>query len=218
MDDVAKPSPSGDDKLPNLTLERDLAKPSMQRSPRQTRASWALGIGALGVLIGMAGIGAALWLHEQGQSETRRLASEVAQLRLSLDLYARGNGAASAEDVEALAARLTTLEENGITVSLPPIGPASIPQSATADAGNEDCLPLGMRILVTEGDNYSVCGQPLSIDVAQVANGYLVLGDGTTIASGGSILVPGSTTCSIGVTSGGDEGITGYAEIRVTCA
>jgi len=49
-----------------------------------------------------------------------------------------------------------------------------------------------------------------------VDNGYITLSDGTSVPSGGSMPLPGSP-CMIAVTSGGDEGVTGYAEIRVSC-
>lgn len=181
---------------------------------------WALVLGALGLVAGLSGLAAAAWLHETGQVETRRLASEIAQLRVSLDLYARGAGigASAQADGEALAElanRLAILEQ-GQSIA-PPAAAAVASDPAAPAAANEDCLPSGMRILVAEGDSYPICGQASVINVAQVTNGYIVLADGTTIASGGSIVLPGSPSCTIGVTSGGDEGLTGYAEIRVTC-
>lgn len=180
---------------------------------------WALVLGAWGLVAGLSGLAAAAWLHETGQVETRRLASEIAQLRVSLDLYARGAGIgapaqADGEALAELANRLAILEQ-GQSIA-PPAAVAPDP-AAPAAASNEDCLPSGMRILVAEGDSYPICGQASVINVAQVTNGYIVLADGTTIASGGSIVLPGSPSCTIGVTSGGDEGLTGYAEIRVTC-
>ena len=73
-----------------------------------------------------------------------------------------------------------------------------------------------MRILVAAGDSYPICGQNTAITVANVDNGFMSLSDGTMVVSGGTMPLPG-TSCMIGVTSGGDEGVTGYAEIRVTC-
>ena len=182
---------------------------------------WALVLGALGLVAGLSGLAAAAWLHETGQVETRRLASEIAQLRVSLDLYARGAGIgaptqADGEALAELANRLAILEQ-GQSIAPPAAAAVAPDPAATAAASNEDCLPSGMRILVAEGDSYPICGQASVINVAQVTNGYIVLADGTTIASGGSIVLPGSPSCTIGVTSGGDEGLTGYAEIRVTC-
>ncbi|MBE7732977.1 hypothetical protein [Devosia faecipullorum] len=196
---------------------RNLATPA-----KASRLSvFALILGAMGLIAGLSGLATAAWLHEAGQVEARRLASEIAQLRVSLDLYARGAGnnvpaRAEGEALAELANRLAILERGQSIV--PPAAAALAPDpAAPATAGNEDCLPSGMRILVAEGDSYPICGQSSIINVAQVTNGYIVLADGTTIASGGSIVLPGSPSCTIGVTSGGDEGLTGYAEIRVTC-
>lgn len=176
----------------------------------------ALVLGTLGMICGLAGLGAAIWIYTEGQAETRRLASDIAQLRVSLELYARGASANPGADQSGLldlSNRLAILEQNWRSSTVPL--PTSTAPVATAST-NEDCLPSGMRILVAEGDSYPVCGQSGSVNVGQVANGYIVLLDGTTIASGGSIPLP-QTQCTIGVTSDGDEGLTGYAEIRVTC-
>lgn len=205
-----------------ITLPRD-SRPAPETGlppsprPRPYRPVLATIIAIVGLAAGLAGIGAAAWIYAEGQAETRRLASEIAQLRVSLDLYARGNSqqATSSDGAQLadLANRLAILEQNWRDTPAP--APAS-PITTQATSSNEDCLPSGMRILVAEGDRYPVCGQPAEVNVAQVADGYLMLNDGTTIASGGSTLLPG-TRCTIGVTSGGDEGVTGYAEIRVTC-
>lgn len=183
-------------------------------APPHRPSKWPLILGFLGFVSGLAGLGAAAWIYTQGQAETRRIASEIAQLRVSLDLYARNGNAleSGANGLEDLENRLTALERMADVGATP--APAASP--APAATANEDCLPPGMRILVAEGDSYPICEQSAVVNVAQVANGYVVLLDGTTIASGGSILLAG-TPCTIGVTSGGDEGLTGYAEIRVTC-
>jgi len=176
----------------------------------------AVVLGTLGMVCGLAGLGAATWIYTEGQAEMRRLASDIAQLRVSLELYARGASANPGTDQSGLldlSNRLAILEQNWRSSTVPL--PTSAAPAATAST-NEDCLPSGMRILVAEGDSYPVCGQSGSVNVGQVANGYIVLLDGTTIASGGSIPLP-ETQCTIGVTSDGDEGLTGYAEIRVTC-
>ena len=54
------------------------------------------------------------------------------------------------------------------------------------------------------------------IDVSLVDSGYITLVDGTLVPSGVAVPLPNSA-CTISVTSSGDEGLTGYAEIRVTC-
>lgn len=187
------------------------------RRGRQARGGTTLPIllGLFGLLAGLGGLAAAAWVHIENQAETRRLATEIAQLRVSLDLYAQKSGQADSGALTELANRLAVLEQNWRTSSVPAPAAATA-TAAPAASGNEDCLPEGMRILVAEGDSYPICGQPVNVEVGQVANGYMVLVDGTTIASGGSMPLPGSS-CTIGVTSSGDEGLTGYAEIRVTC-
>lgn len=182
--------------------------------PRSRMAAFALGLGLVGLVCGLAGLGAAAFIYNQGQTEARRLASEIAQLRVSLELYAQRAGTVDQSGLAELSARIGALEEAGqaSAVQLPPIAPAAAASSGPVD----DCLPSGMRILVAQGDTYPICNQPVSVAVGQVADGYIMLSDGTTIASGGSTLLAG-TPCTIAVTSGGDEGLTGYAEIRVTC-
>ena len=204
-----RPVRTADEPVTNISDATQSHNYSRRRSGRM-----ALWIGLLGLLTGLSGLAAAAWVHTETQAEIRRIASENAQLRLSLDLYARNMAPADSGALTELANRIAVLEESWRSNPAPTA--AAPPQAADAPAANEECLPSGMRILVAEGDSYPVCGQNGMVNVAQVANGYIVLLDGTTIASGGSILLPGSP-CTIGVTSGGDEGLTGYAEIRVTC-
>lgn len=192
---------------------------SRQRKPSRGSISGRIGIalGLMGVLIGLGAVGATSWLQMQTQQEILRLSTELAQLRISLDLYAR-NAIAAAPPAPA-----AEPEPAAVTGALPEIAPpgADTPTAASAEAApaatdNQDCLPAGMRLLVAAGDSYAVCGQTASVDVATVDNGYVMLKDGTTVPSGGTMPLLGSA-CTIGVTSSGDEGLTGYAEIRVTC-
>ncbi len=220
-----QPDEERSDQDDKITLTREMREdhelPKYVESARQPKPSRlsgiALVIGLAGLACGLAGLGAAAWIYNEGQAETRRLASDIAQLRVSLDLYARNAGTATqadSPDLTDLSNRIAVLEQNWRTSSVPT--PQAI-APAPSTASNEDCLPSGMRILVAEGDSYPICGEASAkVDVGQVANGYVMLLDGTTIASGGSTFLPG-TQCTIGVTSSGDEGLTGYAEIRVTC-
>jgi hypothetical protein len=73
-----------------------------------------------------------------------------------------------------------------------------------------------MRLLVAAGDIFPICGVGTSIEVMTVSNGYITLTDGTTVPSGSAVPLVG-TACMIGVTSNGDEAVTGFAEIRVSC-
>lgn len=187
-----------------------------QRPPRAPQGPILLA--TIGLVLGLAATGIAAWTYMDGQREILRLSTELAQLRVSLDLYAR-NGAGSSTALADLAERLDSLEQNwrGAAVPLPETASA---EEAAAPAqpspGGEDCLPPGMRLLVAAGDNYPICGENASVEVGVVDNGYIALADGTTVPSGATMPLPDSA-CTIGVTSDGDEGLTGYAEIRVSC-
>jgi hypothetical protein len=176
------------------------------------------GLVALGaILFGISAFAFSGWVYVEGQREIVRLSTELAQLRVSLDLYARSGP--SGARLTDLTERLTALEQEALSNAVPmPSAPAVEAEaaSAPAPAAAEDCLPEGMRLLVAAGDSYPICGQPAEVAVSFVDNGYITLSDGTSVASGGTTPLPGSA-CTIAVTSGGDEGLTGYAEIRVTC-
>lgn len=167
------------------------------------------------VLFGIAAFAFSGWIYSQNRQEILRLSTELAELRISLDLYTRNGG----EDgsLAALEGRLSEIEEAMAGSSVPmPTTAAAPPAADPASSDQGDCLPVGMRLLVAAGDAYAVCDQPGSVDVSVVDNGYITLSDGTSVPSGGSMPLPGSP-CMIAVTSGGDEGVTGYAEIRVSC-
>jgi hypothetical protein len=197
--------------------------PADRAGARPSRLPLLLGV--TGAVFGLAALGITGWSYVEDQREIRRLATEVAQLRLSLDLYARGSDAAETAAPSAvsdpaltdLANRLAILEQNwrGNAVPSPTTSvPTAVGVQATPD--DADCLPSGMRLLVAAGDSYPICGQPAAVSIGQVDNGFIVLSDGTAVASGGTMPLPNSS-CTIGVTSSGDEGLTGYAEIRVSC-
>lgn len=176
------------------------------------------GLLALGaILFGLAGFAFSGWVYVEGQREIVRLATEVAQLRVSLDLYMRSG--TNTADLADLTERLTELEQAARSNAVPmPTAPANATDAAaTPTPSGEDCLPEGMRLLVAAGDTYPICGQAAEVSVSFVDNGYITLSDGTSVASGGTTPLPGFPACTIAVTSGGDEGVTGYAEIRVNC-
>lgn len=199
--------------------------PSPRRRRRLPRATTTLSVVA--ALVGVTSLAASAWIYSETRRETLRLATDLAQVRLSLDLYARSIGTATPAtpavtspnaELSDLYNRLAILEQNwrsGAT-ALPAIAPSTATPAPTSAGAGDDCLPSGMRILVAAGDSYPICGQNTAITVANVDNGFMSLSDGTMVVSGGTMPLPG-TSCMIGVTSGGDEGVTGYAEIRVTC-
>lgn len=190
-------------------------RPAARDLSRPRRLSSVLAFGA--VLLAMSALAFAGWIYAEGQREILRLSTELAQLRVSLDLYIR-NGSGEAVDLTAMTDRLAALEQrvSGEDVPMPAAPTPATPETTSAADANADCLPEGMRLLVAAGDSYPICEQSAVVSVSFVDNGYITLDDGTSVASGGTMPLPGSA-CTLAVTSGGDEGLTGYAEIRVTC-
>jgi hypothetical protein len=201
---------------------------SRNAKPRGRRGRPGLFVGGVAALVGLASLATSVWVYSEMQREMLRISTEMAQLRLSLDLYAQRSGAAPVSSAAApadssaladLQNRLSILEQNWRggaagtqpSAALPAIGGPTV--SAESDG---DCLPSGMRLLVAAGDTYPICGTDAVIEVMNVSDGYISLTDGTTVPSGGTAPLSG-TACLIAVTSGGDESVTGFAEIRVSC-
>lgn len=238
MDDKPSEKPSPETKSVGETpdvLVGDIESSVLtaRRRPRRRRLKKSLIFSVCASIIGLGALAASAWIYTDMRREMVRVSTEIAQLRISLDLYVqRGNAAAAkpatstsaeAPDAAALSAlenRLAILEQNwrGVAAAAD-AAPATTPTPAGPTASTEsdgDCLPSGMRLLVAAGDSYPVCGTETTIEVMNVNNGYISLTDGTTVPSGGTVPLPG-TACMIAVTSGGDEATTGFAEIRVTC-
>ncbi|WP_172125687.1 MULTISPECIES: hypothetical protein [unclassified Devosia] len=213
-DDVATPEPA----------ERPLPPvPARQRFGGERLLSFVAGLVAVGA------IAASAWVYTDTQRDIRRMSSDIAQIRVSLELFNQqlasppAAAAASGEDpLVELSNRLAILEEDwrNQSANTPPAGalpplPDAAPAAATAASGG-DCMPAGTRFLVTGGDNYPICGNGAEVNVAAVEAGYVALADGTTIPNGGNALLRG-TTCTVAVVSSGAGGMTGYAELRVNC-
>jgi hypothetical protein len=118
---VDRPDTDGEEKKIG-SVETPAVEPSDIRAiptplpvARPSRAPLVLG--GLGAILGLAALGVAGWSYLDGQREVLRLASEVAQLRVSLDLYARGSEPAEAvpaiDDTALtdLSERLSSLEQ-----------------------------------------------------------------------------------------------------------
>lgn len=171
-------------------------------------------------LVGIAALGASAWVYTETQREIVRLSTDMAQLRVSMELFARQQGAISGTDGESLADlsnRLSILEESwrdapATATAAPPAASGNATANTAASEG--DCLPSGTRVLMAAGDSYPICGIAGEVSIGAVDNGFISLADGTVIAAGGNIALAG-TGCMIGVVSAGD--VTGFAEIRVTC-
>jgi hypothetical protein len=202
---------------------------SRNAKPRGRRGRPALLLGGVAALVGLASLATSVWVYSEMQREMLRISTEMAQLRLSLDLYAQRSGAAPAAtsvaapaDSSALADlqnRLSILERNwrgGAAGAQPSAALPAIGGPTVSTESDGDCLPSGMRLLVAAGDTYPICGTDAVIEVMNVSDGYISLTDGTTVPSGGTAPLSG-TACLIAVTSGGDESVTGFAEIRVSC-
>lgn len=194
-----------------------------EAGPKRRRRRAVAALGGLGAAIGLVSLAASAWTFMEMQRELLRVSTEVAQLRLSLDLYVQRDGtepvpAGENPDLSALENRLAILEQNwrGAEAAAQPAAVPAIAGPTVSAQSDGDCLPSGMRLLVAAGDAYPVCGTETAIEVLSVSNGYISLTDGTTVPSGGTVPLPG-TACMIAVTSGGDEATTGFAEIRVTC-
>ena len=204
---------------PDVSAEARQAPPHAAPRRRPARRG-SLVVAFVASLIALAALGAAVWSYTETRRDILRLSTDIAQLRLSLELYARtlttpaGTPAGDADRLDDLANRLAILEQ--AWRAAPSAAPAPTATTPATAAPGAECLPVGMRLLVAAGDRYPVCASSASVDIAGVDNGYVALADGTTIPSGGTMPL-GDSGCMIGVTSSGDEGLTGYAEIRVTC-
>lgn len=199
-------------------------EPARRRLPLANVLSFVVG------LVGIAAIGAATWVYVETQRDIDRISTDIAQIRLSLELFGQRNPAGAAttgggDSLLDLSNRIAILEQNwrgsiftpgDATVQAAPTPGFTPPPTQPAAASAGDCLPTGTRFLVTSGDSYPVCGIAANVEIGAVDNGFLSLADGTIIASGGNIGLPG-TSCMIGVVSAGEDGMTGFAEIRVTC-
>ena len=170
-------------------------------------------------LVGAAALGSGAWVYAETQREIMRLSTDIARLRVSIELFSRQQGVPSGTDSATftdLSNRLAILEENwrGAPVNSLPALPAAAATPTGAAAG--DCLPTGTRFMVAAGDSYPVCGTGAVVEIGSVDDGFIALSDGTIIAQGGNIALPNSA-CMIGVVPTEGGSITGFAEIRVTC-
>jgi hypothetical protein len=175
-------------------------------------------------LLAVGAIAASAWVYADTQRDIRRVANEIAQIKLSLELFNRQSrltgGTGGGEALQALENRLAILEESWRGAPQPGAGiaaqPAAAPTDAAAGGAAGDCIPSGTRFLVTAGDRYPVCGTSGTIEVLSVGALEVTFGDGTAIAMGGSAVLPG-TSCTVAVLSASGEGLSGYGELRVNC-
>lgn len=206
---------------PEVTVAAE-AKTASAVQPRPPRKpiGWSNILAFTVGLVGVAAIAAAAFTYTDTRREIVRLSTDLAQVRLTLDLLRQGTPSAAGTSTDTAAVadlenRLAVLEENWRTspATAPPaaVAPAT---TATADAG--DCLPTATRFLVSAGDTWPVCNSPAVVEVASVEPGYLTLLDGSVVAAGGNFPLLGSA-CMLAVLSAGTAELSSYAEIRVTC-
>jgi len=191
--------------------------------PTRRRPNSLLSI-AVGV-IGLAALGASVWVYAETQREMKRVATDIAQIRLSLELFGRqqtpsGGAASSDAALLDLSNRLAVLEADqrmgGAAVPPSALPAVSAATSEPTVATGGDCLPVGMRFMVSAGDSYPVCGTTGVVGIASVDDGYITLADGTIVAQGGTVALA-NTQCMLGVVPSDGGGLSGYAEIRVAC-
>lgn len=182
------------------------------------RRRWDTALSITLGFVGVAALAAAAWVYADTRREIGRLRTDIAQIRLSLELFGRQQGTtpapapAAPPDLADIIERLDILEQTWRSAPAPVAAP---PATAAPAAGDGDCLPTGTRFLVTSGDVYPVCGVGAEVAVAAVDDGFITLADSTVIARGGTFPLAG-TACMLSVVSAGPE-LGGYAEIRVTC-
>ncbi|GLQ54121.1 hypothetical protein [Devosia nitrariae] len=176
-------------------------------------------------LVAVAAIAAAAWVYTETQRDMRRMAADIAQIKLSLELFGRQQVSASPAPadtgadtsvLEALENRLAILEESWRAGSTPA---AAVPAEAATDASAgplTDCVPQDTRFLVTAGDDYAVCGTESRVTVAGVGQSEITFAGDRAIVVGGSMALEG-TSCIVAVLSANADGLSGYGEVRVSC-
>ncbi|HTM77459.1 MAG TPA: hypothetical protein VL133_07515 [Devosia sp.] len=193
------------------------AEPGVPETRPARRAGTAL-IFVVG-LVAVAAIAVSAWVYTETQRDLNRVASDIAQIRLSLQLFGQqrpGDIAVPASDaVQDLSNRLSILEQ-AWRAETPATGDAAQPAATASTGPQTDCIPQGTRFLVASGDSYAICGTPAVVAVSEVAASYVSFTDGTIITAGGNAFLTG-TKCTLAVVSSGADGMTGYAELRVGC-
>jgi hypothetical protein len=209
--------------LPGVS-KSDIGEP--ENRPTKPPQSTRLFVFIVG-LVAVAAIAASAWVYTETQRDLNRVATDIAQIRLSLQLFSQqrpGDIAVPAtESLQDLNNRLSILEQNwrgqppagaSTTAALPATpGPST---ATTATGPQTDCIPQGTRFLVANGDSYPICGTPAVVEVTEVATSFVSFKDGTIITAGGNAILKG-TQCTLSVVSSGADGMTGYAELRVGC-
>ncbi|WDR04691.1 hypothetical protein PSQ90_10175 [Devosia rhodophyticola] len=205
--------------LPGVTKSDTGANTPPEQPPARPSLHQTILLLAVG-LVGLTAIIACVWVYTDTRREVLRLATEVAQLRLSLDLYVQqkpGTAAVNPDAMLNLQNRLAILEDSWRNQSSPVpaiTAPAAV-ATGTATA-QDDCMPQATKFLVSSGDSYPLCNTTGVISVLTVSPDRVSFTDGTVIPAGGNGLLSG-TNCRITVLSSEADGLSGYAELRASC-
>jgi len=207
-------------RAPQPRLEDDAVQGAEPPVARPNRL--VLSIAVLSIVFGLGAMVASAWVYSEAQRDLRQLSSDLAHMRVSLELFARQQ--TEGGDLDEVYGRLQQVEQSmrDAIAAIPtqqgapgttPIPVVGLGPSAQSDG---DCLPPGTRFLVTTGDRYPICGTQGVLEILSVGALDIALGDGSAVAIGGSTTLP-NTSCTVSVLSANADGMSGYGEIRVNC-
>ena len=191
----------------------------------------------LAALVGLVALAGAVLVQTTADARHERLTTELADLRLAVDLLTqRTDLLASARAPEAVAedgtaeallglqARIDALESE--LASRPAVAVASTDTtgafSVNADGTaaeidpswpTEDCIPLGTRFIASTGDSLAICQTPVVVKVSAITDDTVMVEDAGVINETAFKPIPG-TNCRLTVLSADAEG---FAELRVAC-
>lgn len=193
-------------------------------------------LSVVSVLLGLLGLVAAYLVWTDYQGELRRISSELAQMKVSVQLLAQRPVVtepsaaepasvenADARAIEELATRIAALEEAAkapVVASTAPVSAddttalAALPPAEGEAAPEEgDCIPQGTRFVLTPGDGFKICGVTASLTLNEVGEGVADFAGVGPVMQGSMGKLNGSA-CSVSLLS---SMVDGFAEIRVTC-
>lgn len=193
-------------------------------------------LSVVSVLLGLLGLAAAYLVWTDYQGELRRISSELAQMKVSVQLLAQRPVAtepgtaepapvedADAKAIEDLTTRIAALEEAAKAPAMASTAPASaddttvlaaLPPAESEAAPEEgDCIPQGTRFVLTPGDGFKVCGATASLTLQEVGEGIAEIAGVGPLTQGTTGKLNGSS-CSVALLS---TMVDGFAEVRVSC-
>lgn len=174
---------------------------------------------ALALALGLGALLASAVVYNESQATYRRLASDIAQVKVSLTLLTRRAAGGEGDGLTDLRNRLAILEDNwrrpGAADPVPvQPAPAFSPPAAVPGVAKDDCIPAGTAFVMTGADSYPICDTKLVIAFASIDTDAAVLDNGIALAKGLSSPLPDSA-CAATLLSSDAE--IGFAELRVTC-